>query len=297
MISHLSLTKVETISPSISLQNDCNGFEFIIIEHEKLSAALTLHGAHLIHFQKKQEPAIIWLSKTAIFDSKKAIRGGVPVCWPWFGPADSHLGENLPAHGIARTSKWDLINTQESSDGVVIELQLKSTEASLKIWPHDFELTLVITLNNECKLALTTENKGNKPFTYGGALHTYLNISSPESVNITGLNQQFTNSLNNKCPEIGDTTLLIDKAIDSIYKKSNVDIHLKDAQFQRDLTICNTGNNAEVLWSPWIEGAEAFADMPDNGYQTMFCIESAITGLAGQQVANGEKHTLTTLIK
>jgi len=297
MISHLSLNNVNTISPSISLQTDENGVEFLIVEHDKLNAALTLHGAHLIHFQKKQQPPVIWLSKTAIFDNKKAIRGGVPICWPWFGPADPSLGENLPAHGIARTSKWTLINTEESDNGVVIKLQLKSSEASLKIWPYEFELKLQITLDSECKLTLTTENKSNKPFIYGGALHTYLNISSPESVKIIGINEKFTNSLKNKRLETGDTTLLIDQAIDSIYKKSNTEIQLKDSQFQRTLTVSNTGNDSEVLWSPWVEGAQAFADMPDNGYQTMFCIESAITQKSGQLVEAGNTHTLTTLIK
>ncbi|GLS91642.1 D-hexose-6-phosphate mutarotase [Psychromonas marina] len=297
MISHLSLTKTDTVSPSISLQTDSNGFEFLIIEHDKLSAALTLHGGHLIHFQKTGQQPIIWLSKSAIFDKNKAIRGGVPICWPWFGPAGPELGEGLPAHGFARTSKWALDNVQESVEGVIIDLKLNSNNETLKLWPYEFELTLQITLNEQLKLELITENKSDLPLTYRSALHTYLNISAPEAIHLSGLNKQFYNSLNNKCLETGDTTLLIDQAIDSIYKKANTEIMLKDQQFQQTLTIVNTGNDSEVVWSPWVEGAAAFADMPDNGYQTMLCIESAITQGDGQQVKAGEKHSLTTLIK
>ncbi len=110
MISHLSLKTIKTVSPSVTLKTDTNNFEFLVIEHEKLSAAFTLHGGHLVHFQPTNQPAIIWLSKTALFTESKAIRGGVPICWPWFGAADPSLGKNLPSHGFARTSKWSLGN-------------------------------------------------------------------------------------------------------------------------------------------------------------------------------------------
>lgn len=297
MISHLFLTKTKSLSPSVSLQVDSNGFEFLIIDHDKLNAAFSLHGGHLIHFQRTGEPAIIWLSKTAIFNEKKAIRGGVPVCWPWFGAASADLGENLPAHGFARTSQWVLGNIDESNEGVELELTLHNNEETLKLWPYEFELTLKATLNSQLKLALITENKSNKPFSYRGALHTYLNISAPESTKVTGLNHELYKSINNKNLETGDTTLFIDRAIDFIYKKAPSDILLTDVGFQRSLTMTNAGNDSEVLWSPWIKGAEAFADMPDDGYQTMLCIESTITRESGQTVTPGQTHILTTLIK
>ncbi|PKG40249.1 D-hexose-6-phosphate mutarotase [Psychromonas sp. Urea-02u-13] len=297
MISHLSLTTTKSLSASVSLQTDANGFEFLIIEHQKLSAAFALHGGHLVHFQLADQAPIIWLSKTAIFNDKKAIRGGVPVCWPWFGAADPALGENLPAHGFARTSKWALGDISESTEGVVVELKLHSSEATLALWPFQFELTLKATLSDTLKLELITENKSATSLTYRSALHTYLNISAPENVSVSGLNEYFYNSLKGKVLETGDTTLLIDQAIDAIYNKANGQILLEDRKLQRTLSITNTGNDSEVLWTPWVEGAQAFADMPDNGYQTMLCIESTITGEHGQQVAAGEKHTLSTYIK
>jgi glucose-6-phosphate 1-epimerase len=297
MISHLSLTTIKSLSASVSLQKDANGFEFLIIEHHKLSAAFALHGGHLVHFQLVDQAPIIWLSKTAIFNNQKAIRGGVPVCWPWFGAADPALGENLPAHGFARTSKWALGDISESTEGVVVELKLHSSEVTLALWPFQFELTLKATLSDTLKLELITENKSATSLTYRSALHTYLNISAPENVSVSGLNERFYNSLKGKVLEMGDTTLLIDQAIDSIYNKANDQILLEDKKLQRTLSISNTGNDSEVLWTPWIEGAQAFADMPDDGYQTMLCIESTITDAHGQQIEAGEKHTLSTYIK
>lgn len=297
MISHLSLTPTKSLSKSINLAVDENGFEFLMVNHPKLTAAFSLHGGHLLHFQVTGQAPIIWLSKTAIFNESKAIRGGVPVCWPWFGAAPQTLGENLPAHGFARTSKWTIGNIDESNDGVELELQLTSNSQTLLIWPYEFELTLKATLTDQLKLTLETKNKSDKPLVYRGALHTYLNISTPEAINISGLNTELTNSLKDGSIENGDTTLVIDKAIDAIYKKSPGNIELADKQLDRSITINNEGNDSEVLWSPWIKGAEAFADMPDDGYQTMFCIESAITAKHGQQIEAGQTHHLTTIIK
>ncbi|WP_022940431.1 D-hexose-6-phosphate mutarotase [Psychromonas hadalis] len=297
MISHLSFNTLKLLSPSVSLKANNEGFEFLVIEHKQLNAVFSLHGGHLIHFQPTQQQPIIWLSKTAIFDDKKAIRGGVPICWPWFGAASPELGEGLPSHGFARTSKWSIGQITESDLGIELELKLYSSKETLKLWPYPFELTLKATLNKHLKLELITENKGDTPFTYRSALHTYLNISTPDAITVSGLNEQFYNSLNKGQLETGGQTLLIDQAIDSIYKKSNCDILLEDKQLQRTLTITNKGNDSEVLWSPWIAGAKAFADMPDDGYQTMLCIESTITEKTGQAVQAGKKHTLSTLIK
>lgn len=297
MISHLSLTAKKSLSASVSLLSDANGFEFLIIEHKKLNASFSLHGGHLLSFQRTGEEPIIWLSKTAIFDSTKAIRGGVPICWPWFGAADPALGDNLPSHGFARTSKWAVGNIEESIDGVELELILHSNEKTLKLWPYQFELTLKASLGEQLSLELVTENKSEQPLTYRSALHTYLNISAPESVIVSGLNTEFSNSLKDKALETGDSTLIIDQAIDSIYKKSAKGIVLADEGFKRQLIMTNKGNDSEVLWSPWREGAQAFADMPDNGYQTMLCIESTITEAQGQLIEAGEKHSLSTLIK
>tara|TARA_R110001583_G_scaffold11285_2_gene51337 strand:+ start:10115 stop:11008 length:894 start_codon:yes stop_codon:yes gene_type:complete len=297
MISHLPLTLTKSLSDSVTLKTDNNDCEFLIIEHPKFNAAFTLHGAHLIHFQLTEQAPIIWLSNKAVFNNKSPIRGGVPICWPWFGAADKTLGENLPSHGFARISKWSLSQLSESQQSIELEFKLVSNEETMKLWPYHFELTLKATLSDTLKLELITENKGQVPFNYRGALHSYFNISAPENVKVTGLNKEYYNSLKNKQLEVGDTTLLFDQAIDAIYKKAKTQINLDDIKLNRTLTISDEGNNSEVLWTPWEAGSKAFTDLPDDAYKTMLCIESAITGSEGQQVNVGEKHSLSTHIK
>lgn len=296
MLSHLSLEKIATLSQSVSLQQDQNDIKFIIIDHPLFQAAFSLHGAHLLHFQNEGEPALIWLSDTALYNGKKAIRGGVPICWPWFGPAGAHLGDDLPAHGFARNQPWKMSELQETEQGVEIEFTLTDSAETRVMWPYPFELRLKASLKQQLKLELISTNKGKEAFNYRGALHSYLNISHPAAAMITGLQQQFSNSLQQGELQHGDGTLQVDQAIDAIYKKADAAIHLNDTHLQRNISILNSGNDSEVLWTPWIKGAKAFDDMPDDGYQTMFCIESAITKEPGKSILPGESHCLSTLL-
>jgi len=296
MLEHLNLHRVRDLSESVSLQTDNAGYQFIIIKHHLFDAAFAVHGAHLIHFQKKEQQPIIWLSKTAIYNDNKAIRGGVPICWPWFGAAGSALGNDLPAHGFARTSKWSMPTVNELNEGIELEFRLTDNLQTQKIWPFNFELTLKATLTDQVKLELVSKNTGNMPFSYRGALHSYLNISAPESCLVSGLHQQYNNSLNKGSAETGNGSLQIDRAIDAIYKKAPSSIVLSDQGYHRKLLVNNSGNDSEVLWTPWVDGAKAFNDMPDNGYETMFCIESAITEAEGVQVQPNNSHSLITII-
>lgn len=296
MISHLSLQKKTHLSHSVTLQSDSNGYEFLVIDHQKFKAAFALQGAHLIDFQLKEQPPIIWLSKTALYSEGKAIRGGVPICWPWFGAADAALGDNLPAHGFARSSLWSVRNINELTNGVEIELLLKDSEKTRAIWPYPFELILKATLTDTLTLALISKNTGERPFSYTGALHTYLNISAPQNCHISGLNKCYADKLNAGQLCTAKSPLPIDRPIDAIHQKSTAVITLHDSGFKRQLHIANSGNDCEVVWTPWIEGAHALADMPDDGYQTMICIESAITNADGQSLTPGETHTLSTSI-
>jgi len=297
MISHLSLQKNTHLSHSVTLQSDSNGYEFLVIDHQKFNAAFALQGAHLIDFQLKEQPPVIWLSKTALYGEGKAIRGGVPICWPWFGAANAALGDNLPAHGFARSSLWSVRNINELTNGVEIELLLKDSEKTRAIWPYPFELILKATLTDTLTLELISKNTGDRAFSYTGALHTYLNISAPQTCHISGLNTQYADKLNAGQLCTANIPLQINGPIDAIHQKSPAVVTLHDSGFKRQLHIVNAGNDCEVVWTPWIEGAHALADMPDDGYQTMICIESAITNADGQSLAPGETHTLSTFIR
>ncbi|RBW44610.1 D-hexose-6-phosphate mutarotase [Psychromonas sp. B3M02] len=297
MISHLKLKTIRTLNEHISIEVDQNGFEFIILKHKKFDAAFSLHGAHLIHFQAKQAAPLIYLSKTAVYAPKKAIRGGVPICWPWFGSNTESKQKGLASHGFARNSEWTLSSFNSTDLGIDIEFSLETSQSTKAIWPHDFNLTLKASLTDHVELTLITENTGETPFHYSGALHTYLHIADQRQCSVQGLANDYTDSLQSNQAKQSAQPLHIGHPIDSIYAVNDGAIVVKDDAYQRTISVSNEGNDSVVVWNPWVEGAKAFADMPDDGYQTMLCIESAITADPGHLVAPGESHRLKTVIK
>ena len=297
MISHLRLNTTKTLSQHVSMQVDDNGFEFIVLNHPNFDAAFSLHGAHLVHYQKKQQAPLIYTSKVAFFDSNKAIRGGVPICWPWFGNTTFSKSNNLPGHGFARINKWTVSQIIETDNGIDISFSFTSNTSTKTMWNHDFELTLTASLSDNIELSLITKNTGDSSFSYGGALHTYLNIADVEQCVVKGLAESYSDSLDNKQIKTNTQPLLINKPIDSIYAVNEGEIIVDDNDNKRKIMITNQGNDAVVVWNPWVEGAKGFADMPDDGYKTMLCIEAAITSEAGTVVKAGQSHTLKTIIK
>ena len=297
MISHLRLHTIKKISDSTSIQANQDGVEFIIINHPKFNAAFTLHGAHLIHFQVKNHPPLIYTSSEAIYSPDKAIRGGIPICWPWFGNTEKSKQKKLPSHGFARISQWKLKTTNETEEGVEVEFSLASTAQTKSIWDHDFELILNAKLTDSINLTLITKNTGHKTFSYGGALHSYLHIADINQFSVTGLASTYTDSLDKGITKKTTNPIYTSGPIDAIFGVNKGSVILADTVNERTISIANTGNDAVVVWNPWKEGAKAFADMPDDGYQTMFCVESAITSAQGVSVAPNQTHALQTVIK
>ncbi|WP_017220374.1 D-hexose-6-phosphate mutarotase [Moritella dasanensis] len=283
-----------TITDQLPLTEHINlvtskGLKYLHITHPKAQARISLFGAHLLSFTPANSAPVIWMSGDAIFNGVKAIRGGVPICWPWFGPAKESptvqplaQTKNFPSHGFARNNHWQLLDSQSTADSCRVRLQLMPSPEAKRLWLHDFNLIAEFIISESLTLNLITENTGNSSFDYGGALHSYFQISQPDAIQVHGLDN------NNPAPRAltGD--------VDIICENPATTITLEDNQLQRRIDINNEGNNAMVVWNPWQAGAKAFADMPDDGYQTMFCLEPAIIGKKAVTVAPGTSHTLTT---
>ncbi len=169
--------------------------------HEKATAGIALHGGHVISFKPEGQEDLIWMSEQAIFDGKAALRGGIPVCWPWFGRIAA------PAHGFARNSEWTLLEHRENEHGVIIELGLMTSESTLSVWPHQFQAHLLVEISDELKVTLDVINTDEQPWTFSGALHTYLNVADIETAKTTGMGAEYIDSLlDNKVCQGGDET-------------------------------------------------------------------------------------------
>lgn len=258
--------------PIISVLSDkvticqLEGIAVIRVIHPKANALISLFGGHILHFQPQGCENIIWLSKKADLSGTKAIRGGIPICWPWFGKIEQ------PAHGFARNCQWELNQHRENQQGVIVSLTLCDSKKTHSIWPYSFHLELQIEISDTLNVSLITTNTDNKTIQFGAALHTYLTIADITQVSATGLGQNY---IENNQLITSSNNIKFDDEIDRIYTHPDKLIQILDPIFNRKLSILNNGNNAAVLWNPWQELSKNMPDMNDDGYKTMVCIESA----------------------
>lgn len=288
----VSLPAIAVLSDNVTIvQKD--QVKIVRIIHDKATAGIALHGGHLVSYQPTGQQDLIWMSEQAIFDGKKALRGGIPVCWPWFGRITA------PAHGFARTSQWELVEHRENEHGVIVELALLPSKDTHQLWPHMFDVSLLVEVGDELKVTLKVINIDDEAWTFSGALHTYLNVADILQTETTGMGTQYLDSLqDDKVCQGGDTLVLTD-TIDRVYTQPEALIKIEDKVLNRTLTVENQGHNAAVLWNPWSEGAQSMGDMQDDGYQTMFCVESTIhapTIEQGITLQPSENYELVTVI-
>jgi len=280
--------------PHIDFSRTDSGLVMAHIENNHCIADLCLQGAHLCRFALKSNHEInevLWLSTVANYQVGKAIRGGIPICWPWFGnhPSDP----NLPAHGFARTSNWQLRDCIANDDGSTeLILSLTSTVETLRLWPHEFTLELRVTLGEQLKLALTTHNTGSKPLTLSSALHTYFGVKDIAQTVVNGLDgaRYFDKNSNDFANQCGP--LVITKATDHVYQNTIASCELIDQAADRILTISKEHSETTVIWNPWQDAAHNMQDFDDQGYKQMICIEAANFDLDAVHLAPGNSHTL-----
>ncbi len=265
---------MENYQPVIGALSDCvsvvenNGIKIVNISHTKATASVSLHGGHVISFKPAGQQDVIWMSDRAEFDHTKALRGGIPVCWPWFGRI------TFPAHGFARTSEWHLIEHRESDNGVIICLGLEENENTLAIWPYCFQVLLYVEVSDSLKVTLDIRNTDDKPWAFSGALHSYFNVADIMTTRVTGMGLEYSDSLlqGKRCS--GEKELKFNSIVDRVYTQPEERIVIHDTNHNRSIVIKNQGHNCAVIWNPWQQGAQTMSDMTDNGYQTMLCVES-----------------------
>ncbi|KQA27630.1 aldose epimerase [Vibrio metoecus] len=287
-----SLNTVTALSDCVTIVQQ-DQVKIVRVIHDKACAAISLHGGHVLSFQPKGEADLLWMSSQAIYDGKAALRGGIPVCWPWFGRIAA------PAHGFARSQEWELIEHRENEQGVIVTLGLKSTPESIAIWPYLFDVRLYVEISESLKVTLDITNTDNKAWTFSGALHSYLHVGDIRKTHTTGIGAEYIDSLQEGrvCSSTGPLTL--SDTIDRVYTQPEAAIKVQDPALNRTLIVENQGHNSAVLWNPWQQGAQAMADMNDDGYLQFLCVESTLhaSSLAtGKTLQPGENHKLVTLI-
>lgn len=284
-----TLPTVAALSDAVTIC-EYQGIKIVRINHAQAEAAISLHGGHLVWFKPKGEDDVIWLSEKAEFDTTKAIRGGIPVCWPWFGKAAA------PSHGFARNSEWTLHEHRENDNGVIIALTLCDSDATRAVWPHKFSNMLTFEIGTELTVSLTSTNNDDDAWSYSGALHTYFNVESIRETTISQMGSQYQDSTQSGQICQGGEQLSFNGEVDRVYTQPESTVMIHDGN-RRQIAVTNSGHNAAVIWNPWQALSESMADMADDSFETMVCVESTIHNSQSITLAPGESHTLTTQIQ
>lgn len=266
-----------------SLTIDQSGLFRVEVNNRHAQAQIYLQGAHVTRFQPHGQQPVLWMSEKSLFAHGKPIRGGVPICWPWFGPHATD--SNLPTHGFARSRLWTLEETSVLNDGRTrVVLSLRSDEETLKSWPHAFVLRFTITVGATLELDLRIDNPGVAPFTCAEALHTYFTVGDVRQVRISGLTgTTYVDKVrkSERFVEAGDIT--ITSETDRVYLGTTATCTVDDPLLGRRMVIAKDGSHATVVWNPWIAKAKAMPDFGDEEWPGMLCVETV----------NALDHTLT----
>lgn len=239
-----------------------NGFPAVRLKNEFSSALISVYGAHVIEFKLPDSPDVLWMSKESLFEDGKAIRGGVPVCFPWFGAAPEGKSGS---HGCVRNAMWDVAAAGIAPEG--------GNFVTLNFQGEGYELYYTVTADRMLTLSLEVINAGVQPFHFSGALHTYFNISDASKVTVEGLEGiSYLDTVKNEYG-IQHGPLLIDREIDRMFSTCGSTV-IVDCGFNRLIHIDKFGSNSTVVWNPWIDKSKRMPDFGDEEYHTMLCVEA-----------------------
>lgn len=277
----------------VTFSADANDLVYIKIENQLATATLSTHGAHVMGYTPKGERPVLWMSRHSQFAKDKPIRGGVPICWPWFGPSPV---DGRPAHGLARISTWEITSVEKLVDGSTrITLSLDDEFADESLCDFPFELEFSVTVGSTLEMTLSMLNVSDVPFRVSGALHTYFNISSADKITVYGVEQTpYVDKVDDgrEVPSSG-TPLIIDREIDRVYLPTAATIEVDDHGFGRRLRIEKSGSLSTVIWNPWTAKSAAMPDFGDEEYHNMLCVETANALGDSRVLTPGVPHVLT----
>jgi D-hexose-6-phosphate mutarotase len=281
------------IPGQLSFRDDASGLVIAEIGNPQATASLCLQGAHLMTWQPRSQAApVIWLSRDARLAPGKSIRGGVPVCWPWFGV---HADPGFPAHGYARTVPWQVIESGTEPDGATrLTLRLIESEKTRAQWPHAARLELTVSVGETLRMELSTENTGESDFVIGEALHAYFRIGDIGAARVTGLaGGDYWDKVGGSTLKKQDGIIRFEGETDRVYINTAAGCAIEDDRLKRRILIAKSGSLSTVVWTPWTAKAERMGDLgqPD-GWREMLCVESANAIDNVVHVAAGTGHTL-----
>jgi D-hexose-6-phosphate mutarotase len=258
------------------------------------AASVALHGGHVLSFQPRGANPVLWVSRYSQFAANAPIRGGIPICWPWFGPHPDDPAK--PAHGFARISQWAVVEATGGEE-TRVQLALTDSDATRALWPHPFRLELTVTLGTGLDVELSIENSGAEPFTCTDALHSYFAISSVERISIEGLDGgAYLDKVAGAARREQTGPVAVTAETDRVYLDTTADCVIADAGWNRRVRVAKRGSATTVVWNPWVNRSRQLPDFGDEEYREMVCVETANAADDRITIEPGGEHRVATTL-
>jgi glucose-6-phosphate 1-epimerase len=284
-----------SLSAPMFITTTKHNVQVLEIDNDYAHAAISLFGGHVMSFiPKSDQRQRLWLSEQAIFDAQHAIRGGVPVCWPWFGDHQATRVDpndtRFPAHGYVRKQQWKVVDCRDTPKGSVIILQPNSSQGDG--FDGHAQLSLVIQVGPSLTMQLLTENTGKQPFSFTCALHSYFAIDDIHRCELKGLSGDHQDKARDWQVLPTPSPYTFTEETDRVHLSQPKQLTI--VQDNSSTNISSRGHDSIVVWNPWSQNSAAMADMTETGFAQMLCVETAIT--QGHIIEPGESHTLEQII-
>lgn len=269
------------------------GFINVHLDNASGKAVISTYAGQVLSFKPdKVSNDLLFVSEKAFFETGKAIKGGIPVCWPWFGPDPQNKGR--PAHGFVRNRQWQVISTKAIDEqSTQIVLGLDSDEQTYSIWPYAFNLRIEITVGQSLQINLLTTNTDSKIFELSQALHSYFSTSDITQTQVNGLDgNDYLDKLDDMKRKTQQGSIQFSQAVDRIYTDVKKPVSIYDPVLKQRIVIVSAGSKSTVVWNPWQQQSAAMKDFKDDEYLNMLCVETANAGPDKVKLSPGETYRL-----
>jgi glucose-6-phosphate 1-epimerase len=279
--------------PRVSEGN--GGLARVAIANSRVQGELYLHGAQVTSWRPSGHGEVLFLSTKSRWHEGQAIRGGIPVCFPWFrAKADD---PHAPAHGFARTRTWQLQSIVQNDTGITVTMSLDSDEQSRQLLPADSRLLYRATFGSELTLEHECTNTGTMPLRFEEALHTYNRVSEVACVRLQGLGGAcFLDNTDSNREKTQLSDMLITSPTDNAYLRTQSAVDLIDRKLGRRIRLRKANSNTTVIWNPWREAGEALGDLGDGEWQRFLCVEASNIMNSAVALAPRQEHKMTAAL-
>jgi D-hexose-6-phosphate mutarotase len=280
------------LPPGTSLSAGRGGLDRVALDVPACTGEIYLHGAHVTAWAPRGFDPVIWMSGSSAYERGRPIRGGVPICFPWFGPHATHA--ERPAHGFARLVAWTLDGVTREDESVKVRLSFANGAEQAGLWPHRCALAYTAEFGRGLVLELTVRNVGDSPFTFAEALHTYFAIGDIRRTTVEGLaGATYVDKVRGGERFVqDDAPIRFTGETDRPYLGTTATTTIVDAAKRRRIVVRKQGSRTTVVWNPWIAKAKAMPDFGDAEWSSMLCVETANALDDAVTLAPGEEHRL-----